>query len=296
MDALLRDLRYGVRGLLKSPGFTLVAVVTIALGIGVNSTIFSLVNAILLKPLPVERPEELVDVYGRTATATSHDTDSFPNFVDYRTGSETLSGLMAYTNFFANLSVEGSSELVVGEIVSEDYFDVLGVQPALGRAFTPDEFVAVGAAPVAVLGHGFWQSRMGGDRAVLGRTFRMNGVVYTVVGVAPASFGGMFPAVNAQMWIPLTMVEEVEPLGNRRGSGPSPGATLLDRRGQHFLWVKGRMKPGVEIETVRAELEGIAGRLSTRYPETNEGWCRPCGPPARPGAGAQGRRGLGRAG
>jgi hypothetical protein len=120
LEELIRDLRYGIRGLLKAPGFTAVAVLTVALGIGVNSTIFSLVNAVLLKPLPVERPQELVDVYGHAATASSHDAISYPNFLDYRARTETLSGMMTFTNFFASLSVEGSSELVVGEIVSQD--------------------------------------------------------------------------------------------------------------------------------------------------------------------------------
>jgi predicted permease len=270
VDDFLRDLRYGIRGLLRSPGFTVVSILTISLGIGVNSTIFSLVNAVLLKPLPVERSEELVDVYGHTVTASTHDSNSYPNFLDYKARTETLSGMIAYTNFFANLSIEGSSELTIGEIVSEDYFRVLGVQPARGRTFLAEDFQAVGSSPVAVLSHGFWQSRFGGDPDVLGRTFRMNGIVYTVVGVVPRSFRGMFPAVTPQMWIPLSMIEEVEPLGNNRTSGASTGPTILDRRGRHFLWVKGRMKPGVEVETARAELEGIAAQLSAEYPETNE--------------------------
>ena len=120
MEELIHDLRYGFRGLRHSPAFALVAVVTIALGIGVNSTIFSLVNAVLFRPLPVDRPEQLVDVYGHSATSSSHDANSYPNFLDYREQAETLSGMMAFSNFFANLSLEGRSELVVGEIVSED--------------------------------------------------------------------------------------------------------------------------------------------------------------------------------
>jgi predicted permease len=270
MEALLQDLRYVLRGLRKSPGFTLVAIVTLALGIGVNSTIFSLVNAVLLKPLPVERPEELVDIYGHTATSSTHDSNSYPNYLDYREQSETLSGLMGYTNFFANLSIQGSSELVIGELVTDDYFSVLGIQPAIGRTFVAEEFAAPGTSPVAVLSYPFWRTRFAGAPDILGRTFRLNGIVYTVIGVAPQSFGGMFPAVTAQMWIPTAMVEEVEPLGNQRGSGPSPGATRLERRGQHWLWLKGRMAPGVEVGRVRAELEGIAARLSEQYPDTNE--------------------------
>ena len=269
MEDLLRDLRYAFRGLRKSPGFTLVAIATLALGIGVNSSIFSLVNAILLKPLPVERPGELVDIYGHSANSSGHDSNSYPNYLDYREQAETLSGLMGFTNFFANLSVEGSSELVVGEVVTDNYFSVLGIRPSLGRDFVEEEYAAPGTSPVAVISHPFWQTRFAGDSGVLGRTFRLNGVVFTVVGVAPEGFGGMFPAVTAQMWIPTAMVGKVSPLGNQRASGPYVGATRLEQRARHWLWLKGRMRPEVEVARVRAELEGIAARLSARYPETN---------------------------
>ncbi len=270
MDTLLQDLRYALRGLRNAPGFALVAVVTLALGIGVNSTIFSLVNAVLLRPLPVDRPGQLVDVYGHSANSDSHDSNSYPNYLDYRQQTQTLSGLMAYSNFFANLSIQGSSELVIGEIVSDNYFSVLGVRSAIGRTFAPEEFAAPGAGPVAVLSHPFWRGRFAGDPAAVGRTFRMNGVVYTVIGVAPEGFGGMVPATTSQMWIPTSMVEEVEPLGNNRVSGTSAGETRLDRRGQHWLWLRGRMNPGVEVAQVRAEIEGIAARLAAEHPETNE--------------------------
>lgn len=269
MDELRRDIRYGLRSLLGAPGFTLVALVTIALGIGVNSTIFSLVNAVLFRPLPVEAPDELVNVYGHTATSSAHETLSYPNFLDYRERTETLSGMMAHTNFFAALSIRGSSELVVGEIVSRDYFRVLGVQPALGRGFTPEEFAGPGSGPVAILSHPFWESRFGADPEAIGRTLRLNGTTYTVVGVAPEGFGGMFPAVTAQMWIPVSMVETVDPLGNQRNSGGG-GAGFLEQRGRHFLWVRGRRKPGVPVGRVRAEMETIAARLSREYPEENE--------------------------
>lgn len=270
MENLWSDLRYAVRGLLRSPGFTVVAIVTLALGIGVNSSIFSLVNAVLLRPLPVESPEQLVDIYGHSATSSSHDSNSYPNYLDYKERSQTLSGIAGYTNFFANLSVDRSSELVVGELVTEDYFSVLGVQPILGRSFVPEEYSAPSAYPVAVLSYPFWQSRFGGDPDVLDRTFRLNGITYSIVGVAPESFGGMFPAVTAQMWIPTAMVEEVEPLGNNRNSGPIVGETRLVQRGRHWLWLRGRMRPDVDVDQVRVELEGIAARLSEQYPETNE--------------------------
>ncbi len=273
MDELMRDLRYAVRGLRGAPGFTLVAVATLALGIGVNSTIFSVVNAVLYSPLPVERPAELVDVYGRPATQSTHDSNSYPNYLDYREQTQTLSGLIAYTNFFANLSIGTRSELVVGEVVSDNYFDVLGVRPALGRPFLEEEFSARGAFPVTILSHGFWQNRFGGAADVVGRTLRINGTPYTVIGVAPQEFGGMMPAVTAQLWIPLAMVDEVEPLGNQRvtgGGGGGVAESILDRRGRHFLWMRGRIRPGVEVAGVRAEMHAIAARLSADHPETND--------------------------
>ena len=163
---------------------------------------------------------------------------------------------MAFTNFFANLSVEGSSELVVGELVTDNYFSVLGVRPALGRDFTEEEFSAPSAFPVAVLSYPFWQGRFAGDPDILGRTFRMNGTTYTVIGVAPRGFGGMFPALTAQMWIPTAMVEDVEPLGYQgmRGGGPAP--TRLEQRGRYCLWAKGRLNPGVTVERRASEWPG----------------------------------------
>jgi predicted permease len=270
MEDIARNLRHALRGLRRAPAFTLVAVATLALGIGINATIFSVVNAVLFRPLAVERPAELVNVYGRTTDASGHDALSYPNYLDYRAQTQTLAGVLAHTNFFASLSMDGSSELVIGEIVSDNYFAVLGVRPARGRTFVAEEFAAPGAGAVAVLSHSFWQSRFGGDPAVVGRTFRMNGVPYEVVGVAPARFGGMFPAVTAQMWVPLSMADAVEPVGSHRSTGGPAAASVLDARGRHFLWVKGRMRPGVTTEQVRAELDGIALRLAAEHPASNE--------------------------
>jgi predicted permease len=270
MEELLRNVRYTLRSLRRSPGFAVVAVLTLAIGIGVNATMFSLVSAVLLRPLPVERPAELVNVYGRSADVPGHDAISYPNYLDYRARSGTLSGLVAHTNFFASLSVDGSTELVVGETVSDNFFDVLGVRPAIGRSFVAEEFTAPGAGPVAILGHSFWQGRFGGDPGILGRSLRLDGVTYTVVGVAPASFGGMLPAVSVQLWVPLSMVDEVSPLGSHRNTGGPAAASLLDSRGRHFLWLKGRMKPGVEATQVATEFAAIAARLAAEHPESNE--------------------------
>ncbi len=267
MESLLRDIRYALRGLRRSPGFTAVAVATLALGIGVNATIFSMVSAVLYRPLPVEEPGELVNIYGHVNTSSDHGTLSYPDYLDIRDQTQTLDGVIAHTNFFANLSIDGSSELVVGEAVSDNFFQVLGVTPRPGRPFTPEETAAPGSGPVAVLGYTFWQTRFGGDPDVLGRTFRMNGDVYTVVGVAPEKFGGMFPATHVQMWIPMGMVDAVEPMGNQRGTFGDD--SRLVARGARYVWLKGRMKPGVEPAQVQADLEAIVARLGEEYPETN---------------------------
>ncbi len=267
---MLRDVQYALRGLRNSPGFTTIAVLTLALGIGVNTTIFSMVNAILLKPLPVDSPEELVDIYSRPSNMTAEfGTTSWLDYQEYREQSETLSDIAAYTNFFANFARQGRSELIIGEIVSGNYFEVLGVPLQLGRSFAPEEAATQLTHPVAVLGHGFWQSRFNADPDVVGQTLRLNSTDYTVIGVAPASFGGMMPAVRAQMWVPTMMVEDIEPLGNQRWSGGS-GETRLERRGQRWLWMRGRRQPGVEATRVQAELEGIAARLAAEYTESNE--------------------------
>ena len=215
MDTLLQDARYAARGLRKSPGFAAVAAVTLMLGIGVNSTIFSIVNTILLSPLAVEEPDRVVAIYGtKTNAPVAHDSNSYLDYLDIREQTGTLSGVVAYTNFFANLVMDGRSEIVIGEIVSDNFFDVLGVQPAIGRGFTAEEFVAEGASPVAVISDHMWRNRFDADPAILGAQVRLNGTSYTVVGVAGRQFGGMFPGVTAQLWLPLTMIEEVQPLGN----------------------------------------------------------------------------------
>jgi predicted permease len=268
METLLQDIRYAARGLLKAPGFTLVALLTLALGIGVNSSIFSVVNAILFQPLPVARPNELVDIYGHQSTSSAYETHSYPNYVAYRSQTTTLSDLVGYSNFFAHLSIDGSSDLVIGELVSDNYFESLGIRPAVGRAFAPEESSAIDASAYAVLSDRFWKTKFAGAPDVVGKTFKMNGIVYTVVGVAPPDFRGMIPAVTAQMWIPLTMAGKVEPLGNQRTTGRSTGDTRFERRGQHWMWLKGRMKPGVTPAQVRAELEGMVRQLGVQFPET----------------------------
>jgi len=270
VDTFVQDLRYAFRTLRSAPGFTAVATITLALGVGVNATIFSVVNAALLRPLPVERPEELIDVYRRGQIGTGHDSSSWLDYLDLRERARSLDGLIAYTNFFANLARDSSSEIVVGELVSDNYFEVLGVRPALGRAFLPEELGAELTHPVAVLSHAFWESRFAADPGVLGQTLRINGTPYAVVGVAPPGFGGMFPAVTAQLWVPVTMVEELEPIGNQSSVRSPTGDTRLTRRGTRWLWMRGRLGDGFDAAGAQAELAGIMAQLAEEHPETNE--------------------------
>src|SRR5262245_52733542 len=195
MENLVQDIRYAARGLRKAPAFTIVALLTLALGIGVNSAIFSVVNAILFRPLPVERPDQLVDIYGRESNSSAHETSSYPNYIAYRAQTTTLSSLIAYSNFFAHLSIDGSSDLVVGEMVSDNYFQSPGLRAALGRVFAGEESAGIRSSALAVISVRLWKDRFAGTPDVIGKTFRMDGTHYAVVGVARPGFRGMMPAV-----------------------------------------------------------------------------------------------------
>ena len=267
MENLIQDIRYAARGLRKAPAFTIVALLTLALGIGVNSAIFSVVNAILFRPLPVEQPDQLVDIYGRESNSSAHETSSYPNYLSYRAQTTTLSSLVAYSNFFAHLSIDGSSDLVVGEMVSDNYFTTLGIRPALGRIPTGGESSGIGSSAFAVISDRLWKNRFAGTSDVIGKKFRLNGTTYTVVGVAAPEFRGMIPAVTAQMWIPLTMAEKVESFGDQRTTGPLVGTGRFDRRAQAWLWMKGRMKSGVQPAQVNAEFDGFVKRLGDEFPD-----------------------------
>ena len=187
MENLWQDLRYGVRTLRQRPGFTLVAVVTLAIGIGANTAIFSLVNAILLRPLPVKDPARLVNVHSTSPDGSSFHAFSYPDYVDFRERSGVFEDLLAYNVETYSLNTGEQSERVFGMVTTGNTFDVLGVRPALGRFFTLDEDRPANPALVAVLGHGYWQRRFGGDVSLVGRTLALNGQKFTVVGIARRS-------------------------------------------------------------------------------------------------------------
>src|SRR5919205_545074 len=257
---LTQDLRFGVRRLLKSPSFTLVAVASLALGIGANTAIFSLVNAVLLRPLPVREPGRLVSV-SMLMQDDSMAAFSYPEYRDFRDrGGDALAGLLAERLAPMSLSRGGDNERVWGYLVSGNYFDVLGVSAARGRTFTPDEDRAALSSPVAVLSHACWQRRFGADPSVVGRDVVLNGHPFRVVGVMPEGFAGTEIIYTPEVWVPMTMQEWVE-----------PGSSWLERRKTQNIFAVGRLKDGVTVAQAEASLNNLARQLGREYPDTDEG-------------------------
>jgi putative ABC transport system permease protein len=251
MRTLLQDLRFGVRTLAKRPGFALVAVLTLALGIGANTAIFSVVNAVLLRPLPFKNAERLVLVY-ETTQSVPRDYVSVPNLEDYRAGSRSFEGFATFVPQSVNLTAAGAEpERVVGAFVTSNFFPVVGVEPERGRAFTAEDDVQ-GGGQVVLIAHELWQRRFGADPEIVGRSLTFNGEPYTVVGVMPEGFG--LPASTTDVLLPAQKWPNYKPV-----------------RSSHNSWVIGRMREGVTREAAEAELRAIAKRLEEAYPEENRG-------------------------
>ncbi len=252
MNNLLQDLRYGVRALRKSPGFTLTAVLTLALGIGATTAIFSLVNALLLRPLPVAEPGRLVQVEELRRNGESEAMYSHPRYAELRDGSgRVLAGLAAFKMEGMALRAGGRAEAVMGGYVSGNYFQVLGIAPEAGRFFGAGEDRPGSPGAVAVISEHLWRTRFGGERSALGRTIHLNGQPVTVVGVAPRGFGGTFVAVQTDVWVPIAMYPRL----NRRAE------EAVYERGR-YIWLSlfGRLQPGVSPERAETLLGGVARR------------------------------------
>lgn len=256
MENLIKDLRFSVRMLTKNPGVTLVAVLTLALGIGANTAIFSGVNAFLMRPLSAPDADQLVRPMEIAEDRGISDEMSYPDFLDYRNQSTSFTGLSAEDMIQAAIDAENQNDVIWGQVVSANYFDVVQVTPVLGRSFLPEEDKTIGASPVVVLGHGFWQRRMASDPNVVGKTVQLNNRAYEVIGVAPESFAGTKFALVMDFWVPISMAEEL-----RRNPN------ILADRGSHWMNVIGRLKPGVSIEQASAEVSAIATRLNQAYPD-----------------------------
>jgi predicted permease len=270
MGSLLRDLRQGVRQLLQGPGFAAAAIGSLALGIGLNVTIFSVVNAVLLRGQPLDRPDQLVEIYSGLSQDYPQLTTSYPDFQDIARGADAFSGLAASSYVRGILSTGGKGALVTGETITSNFFRVLGMPIPLGREFREDENLTPDASPVIIVSHGLWQRSLGGAATVVGSTLRISGVEYTVVGVAPRQFAGTIPGIAADFWVPLMMVDRFSFSGVQASTEEDPGTTRLTRRGNRWLMVKGRLADGRTIEQARSQLETIYARLRAEYPLTNK--------------------------
>ncbi|HKP88122.1 MAG TPA: ABC transporter permease [Blastocatellia bacterium] len=249
METLIQDLRYGVRMLVKNPGFTIVAVIALALGIGANTAIFSVVNAVLLRPLPYKDPDRLVMLQEK-ARQLDVMSVSYPNFVDWRKQNQTFDDIAVVRRSNFNVTGGDEAERVTGRILSANFFSVLGVEPAIGRNFLPEENEP-GADPVVIVSYGLWQRRFGGDPNLIGKPITINDKDFTIIGILPSTFQFFSPS---DLFVPINQFKE----------------RWMQVRGSHpGLFVIGRMKEGVTLEQARADMDGVADALAQQYPQTN---------------------------
>ncbi|HUJ24224.1 MAG TPA: ABC transporter permease, partial [Bryobacteraceae bacterium] len=263
LERLWQDLRHGRRMLVKNPGFTIVAVISLAIGIGANSAMFSLADALLLRPLPVLRPGEIVTVGTVESTAGFGSiVASYRDYVDLRDQNKSFDGLAAFTDVTFGFATArgGLPQMKMGTIVTDNFFRVMNAEPDLGRSFRPDENQVPGRDAVVVLGHDFWQKELAGDRSILGRKVLIDGIEFTVIGVAPASFTGINRFFDPSFYLPIMMWPRLV---------NNPQERPLEARDDRGLTVKGRLKPGTPITQAQAELAAIGKNLERAYPDTN---------------------------
>jgi len=266
MRTIWQDLRFGARMLKKNPGFTLVAVLILTLGIGANTAIFSLINAVFLRQLPVTEPERLV--FGFSGTRNSPwGGISYQDYLLYRDRNEVFTGLAAYGAITVSLSSDEQPDLIRGQIVTGNYFEVLGARAVLGRTLSPAEDQTPGAHPVAVISHRLWQRRFGGKPDAIGREIVVNGHKFNVIGVTPAGFGDAELLETSDLYVPMMMQALVRPPSGGFSGEMNPD--LLSRRGGGWLRMMGRLRPGVNIEKAQASLAVIDRQLALTYPNTN---------------------------
>ena len=250
MRTLVKDLRYGIRMLVKSPGFTIVAVASLALGIGVNTTMFSLLDAVMLRSLPVPHPEQIVDIATREQGGEPHRDFSYPLYAALRDQNDVLSGMIAYVDTSVGLAVGDQTERINAEFVSANYFSVLGIQPAFGSAFAADD-ERPGAPRAAVISYALWKRRLSGDPAALQKTIALNGRSFLIVGVAPQNYSGLLRGQPTDVW--LTLPHRVDFESN-------PKLMISDQ--VSWLSLAGRLKSGVTIDQAQARLTALLPGVS----------------------------------
>jgi predicted permease len=254
MSTLSQDVRYAFRTLSRTPGFSFIVILTLGLGIGANTAIFSLMDQVLLRMLPVKNPQELVQLDGPgpfSGRTMNERTFSFPMYVDFRDGNDVFTGLVARYGASATLTQRGQAERVDVELVSGNTFDVLGVSPVIGRALTPDDDRTPGAHPVAVLSYDYWQRRFAGSPAVLNQVVTINNTPMTIVGVAPKGFAGIAATQSPDLFLPLMMKAQITPTWND-----------LDNRRSRWLNVVGRLKPGLTIDTAKPQFDVLYQQIN----------------------------------
>lgn len=252
MENLLSDTRYAIRNLLRRPAFTLIAVVTLALGIGANTTIFSTINALLLKPLPFPELDRVVSIWDKVPSrGVLHNEVTFANYLDWQSQSQSFEQLALHRWWSANLTGIDPPERIQGFLVTANFFDAVGIKPIMGRNFSAEENQP-GKDAVAIITHSLWQRRFGGDPNILNKTITVNSIVRTVIGVMPERFN--YPK-GAEVYAPIPMTPE-----------------LMKSRGNHSYYVIGRLKPGASIQGAQSEIDNISARLEQQFPETNKGW------------------------
>jgi putative ABC transport system permease protein len=265
----MQDIHYALRWLRRSPGFTLAAVASFAIGIGFNSALFSVVDAVLFRPLPVRAPDELVNIYTSGSDGDPWITSSYPDLLDLRSGNAVFTDIAGYSPMFAAVSAGDRTRLVFGEIVTGNYFQFLGIAASRGRTLTPDD-ERPDAERALVVSDRYWTRELGRDPNVVGRTVRLRGQTYTIVGVVEASFTGMVPMLSPDMWVTVREATEVEPAGIQ-DVVPSPtGTSRLDRRGQRWLFAKARLKPGATVAQAQANVDVLMRQLTEAHPQTNK--------------------------
>jgi predicted permease len=257
LERLVGDVRYAARSLRVAPAFTAVAIITLGLGIGANTAIFTVINAALLRPLPVERPEEFVAI-DRAGGRPS--TFSYPDYRDFRDRNTLMSGISALRLAPMNIEAGGSASRVWGYLVSGNYFDVAGVRAVKGRLLSPDDDQTPGGHPVLVVSDDCWRTRFAADPNIVGRSIKVNGAVFTILGVAPPGFRGTERVLAPEVWVPMMMVGHIE-----------SGNDWLERRRTQNIFLQGRRRPGVSNAQAEASLNAIAAELARQFPATHEG-------------------------
>jgi predicted permease len=269
LENLIADVRFALRWLRRSPGFTAVAIVSLAIGIGFNTALFTIVDAVVFRPLPVVQPDRLAEVYTTSPDGDLYATSSYPDYLDFKAQSHTFSDIIGYSPIIAAVASGDRPRMALGEVVTGNYFQVLGLRAHVGRMLVPDDD-RPGADRAVVLSHALWVRDYGSNPGIVGQTMRIHNQPYTVVGVAEKSYTGMVPMLSAALWMPMAYVDDGEP-GGIISVVPSPtGNTRLERRGTRWMFLKGRLKEGATIAQAQADLQVVAGRLMTAYPATNK--------------------------